>query len=81
MTQIRLATPDDAAALLDLQHRLDAQSPFMPLKPEEREQAPDRLRARLLSSCPPITNATSHDCRRTPHSSNPTWQDEHKCTS
>jgi ribosomal protein S18 acetylase RimI-like enzyme len=44
---IRLASPDDAAALLGLQHRLDAQSPFMLLEPGERERAPGRLRARL----------------------------------
>jgi RimJ/RimL family protein N-acetyltransferase len=47
MHSIRLAHPDDAAALLGLQHRLDAQSPFMLLEPGEREQAPGRLRARL----------------------------------
>jgi hypothetical protein len=46
---IRMASPDDAAALLALQHRLDAQSRFMLLEPGEREQAPDRLRARLLA--------------------------------
>ncbi len=45
--RIRLASPDDATVLLALQHRLDAQSPFMLLEPGEREQAPDRLRARL----------------------------------
>jgi hypothetical protein len=33
MHQIRLAGPDDADALLGLQHRLDAQSPFMLLEP------------------------------------------------
>jgi RimJ/RimL family protein N-acetyltransferase len=44
---IRLATPEDAPALLALQHRLDAQSSFMLLEPGEREQAPGRLRARL----------------------------------
>ncbi len=47
MHQIRLAGPDDAGALLGLQHRLDAQSPFMLLEPGERDQAPGRLRARL----------------------------------
>ncbi len=47
MHQIRLAGPDDAGALLVLQHRLDAQSPFMLLEPGERDQAPGRLRARL----------------------------------
>jgi ribosomal protein S18 acetylase RimI-like enzyme len=45
--RIRLASADDAGALLGLQHRLDAQSPFMLLEPGEREQAPGRLRARL----------------------------------
>ena len=45
--KIRLAGPDDAAALLALQHRLDGQSSYMLLEPDEREQAPDRLRARL----------------------------------
>jgi RimJ/RimL family protein N-acetyltransferase len=45
--RIALAGLDDAAALLALQHRLDAQSPFMLLEPGEREQAPDQLRARL----------------------------------
>ena len=47
MHQIRLAGPDDAEALLGLQHRLDAQSPFMLLEPGERDQEPGRLRARL----------------------------------
>ena len=32
---IRLASLDDATALLALQHRLDAQSPFMLLEPGE----------------------------------------------
>jgi GNAT superfamily N-acetyltransferase len=45
--EIRLAGLDDAAALLALQHRLDGQSSFMLLEPDEREQTPDRLRARL----------------------------------
>jgi hypothetical protein len=45
MHRIRLAGPDDAGALLGLQHRLDSQSPFMLLEPGEREQAPGRLRA------------------------------------
>ena len=47
MLRIRLASADDAGALLGLQHRLDAQSPFMLLESGEREQAPGRLRARL----------------------------------
>jgi len=38
--RIRLASSADAIALLALQHRLDAQSPFMLLEPGEREQAP-----------------------------------------
>jgi RimJ/RimL family protein N-acetyltransferase len=45
--RIRLAGPDDAGALLGLQHRLDAQSSFMLLEPGEREQAPGPLCARL----------------------------------
>jgi RimJ/RimL family protein N-acetyltransferase len=45
--RIRLASLDDATALLALQHRLDAQSPFMLLEPGEREQVPAQLRARL----------------------------------
>jgi hypothetical protein len=45
--RIRLASSDDAAALLALPHRLDAQSPFMLLEPGEREQVADRWRARL----------------------------------
>jgi ribosomal protein S18 acetylase RimI-like enzyme len=49
MPQIRLAGPEDAGALLDLQHRLDAQSEFMLLEPGEREQSPARLRDRLLA--------------------------------
>jgi ribosomal protein S18 acetylase RimI-like enzyme len=47
MHQIRLAGPDDAGALLRLQHQLDAQSSFMLLEPGERDQEPGRLRARL----------------------------------
>ncbi|HEV2374171.1 MAG TPA: GNAT family N-acetyltransferase [Streptosporangiaceae bacterium] len=47
MHRIRLATLDDAEAVLALQHRLDAQSSFMLLEPGEREQEPDRLRTRL----------------------------------
>lgn len=47
MNRIRLASQDDAASLLDLQHRLDAQSSFMLLEPDEREHSPDLLRARL----------------------------------
>jgi RimJ/RimL family protein N-acetyltransferase len=45
--RIRLASSDDATALLTLQHRLDAQSAFMLLEPGEREQTPGQLRARL----------------------------------
>jgi RimJ/RimL family protein N-acetyltransferase len=44
---IRLAGPRDAAALLGLQHRLDSQSRYMLLEPDERAQAPDQLRDRL----------------------------------
>jgi ribosomal protein S18 acetylase RimI-like enzyme len=40
---IRLAGPEDAAALLSLQHRLDSQSSYMLLEPGERTQEPDRL--------------------------------------
>jgi RimJ/RimL family protein N-acetyltransferase len=46
---IRLAGPDDADALLDLQRRLDAQSTYMLLEPGERDETPDRLRERLQS--------------------------------
>ena len=46
MHPIRLAGPEDADALLDLQHRLDAQSEFMLFEPGEREQDPARLRDR-----------------------------------
>ena len=42
-----MAGPDDAAALLELLHRLDAQSAFMMLEPGERETTPDPLRGRL----------------------------------
>jgi ribosomal protein S18 acetylase RimI-like enzyme len=49
MHQIRLAGPEDAGALLALQHRLDGQSEFMLLEPGEREQSPARLRDRLLA--------------------------------
>jgi len=49
MYQIRLAGPEDAGALLGLQHRLDAQPEFMLLEPGEREQDPARLRDRLLA--------------------------------
>jgi RimJ/RimL family protein N-acetyltransferase len=49
VNSIRLAAPGDARTLLDLQHRLDAQSSFMLLEPAEREQAPDRLRSRLAA--------------------------------
>jgi hypothetical protein len=47
--KIRLAGPGDAAALLALQRRLDTQSSFMLLEPQERERAPGQLRARLES--------------------------------
>ncbi len=47
MADIRTAGPDDAAALLELLHKLDAQSAYMMLEPGEREPAPDRLRDRL----------------------------------
>jgi RimJ/RimL family protein N-acetyltransferase len=47
MYSARLARPDDAAALLGLQRRLDTQSRFMLLEPGEREQAPDQLCHRL----------------------------------
>jgi len=52
MHQIRLAAPEDAGALLALQHRLDGQSEFMLLEPGEREQSPARLRDRLLAQGP-----------------------------
>ena len=44
---IRLASAEDAAALLALQRRLDAQSSFMLLEPDERNETPARLRDRL----------------------------------
>ena len=44
---IRLATAGDAAALLALQRRLDVQSAFMLLEPDERDESPARLRERL----------------------------------
>ena len=47
MYRIRLASPDDAAELLALQHKLDSQSSFMLLEPGERAQEPDRLRTSL----------------------------------
>ena len=50
MHPIRLAGPQDAGALLDLQHRLAAQSEFMLFEPGEREQDPARLRDRLLAT-------------------------------
>ncbi|MGY1604336.1 N-acetyltransferase family protein [Geodermatophilus sp. SYSU D00815] len=46
-TVVRRAQPDDAPALLALQHRLDAQSGFMLLEPGERERSPLRLAERL----------------------------------
>jgi len=46
---IRLAVPDDAAALLALQQRLDRQSAFMLLEPDERQASPDPVRLRLAS--------------------------------
>jgi hypothetical protein len=49
MENIRLAGPQDADALLALQHRLDAQSSFMLLEPGEREREPGRLHARLVT--------------------------------
>jgi ribosomal protein S18 acetylase RimI-like enzyme len=52
MHRIRLAAPEDAGALLALQHRLDGQSEFMLLEPGEREQSPARLRDRLLAQGP-----------------------------
>lgn len=44
---IRLAVSDDAPALLALQQRLDCQSSFMLLEPDERDPSPDPLRRRL----------------------------------
>jgi RimJ/RimL family protein N-acetyltransferase len=49
MHPIRLAKPDDADALLALQHRLDAQSTYMLLEPDERGHDPGPLRERLES--------------------------------
>jgi GNAT superfamily N-acetyltransferase len=46
---IRLARPNDADALLALQHRLDMQSTYMLLEPDERGDDPSRLRERLES--------------------------------
>ena len=54
---VRLARTADATALLALQHRLDAQSPFMLLEPGEREVTPDGLRARLATQ----TQQASYD--------------------
>lgn len=50
MVLIREATGADAAALLALQHRLDIQSSYMLLEPDEREIEPDRLAERLGSA-------------------------------
>ena len=44
---IRLATPDDASALLTLQQRLDRQTNFMLLEPDERDPHIDLLERRL----------------------------------
>ena len=41
------AVPEDSAALLTLQHRLDRQSSFMLLEPGERPSSVEGLRARL----------------------------------
>jgi ribosomal protein S18 acetylase RimI-like enzyme len=49
VADIRKAGPGDAAALLGLLHKLDAQSDFMMLEPGERESAPDQLRDRLAA--------------------------------
>jgi ribosomal protein S18 acetylase RimI-like enzyme len=46
---IRLAGSDDSAALLALQQRLDRQSAFMLVEPDERDATPARLRERLAS--------------------------------
>lgn len=46
---IRLAVPDDAAALLVLQQRLDRQSSFMLFEPGERDPEPDPLQHRLAA--------------------------------
>ena len=44
---IRLAGGDDGVALLALQQRLDRQSAYMLVEPDERDTTPDRLRERL----------------------------------
>jgi ribosomal protein S18 acetylase RimI-like enzyme len=49
VADIRKAGPDDAATLLGLLHKLDAQSAYMMMEPGEREAAPDRLRDRLAA--------------------------------
>jgi RimJ/RimL family protein N-acetyltransferase len=49
VAEIRKAGPDDAAALLGLLHKLDAQSAYMMMEPGEREAAPDRLHERLAA--------------------------------
>jgi ribosomal protein S18 acetylase RimI-like enzyme len=46
---VRLAGPDDAAALLALQHRLDLQTSSMLLEPQERGTSPGALRDRLAA--------------------------------
>lgn len=53
MSTVRPVHPDDAEALLNLQHRLDLQSSFMLLEPGERGNSPEPLRSRLRA-----TNAT-----------------------
>ncbi|WP_084961091.1 GNAT family N-acetyltransferase [Thermoactinospora rubra] len=47
---VRLAAPGDAAALLELQHRLDRQTEFMLLEPGERDDDPGPLAARLADT-------------------------------
>jgi ribosomal protein S18 acetylase RimI-like enzyme len=49
MAVIRLATPRDADHLLALQRRLDTQSTFMLLEPEERDSDSAALQNRLAS--------------------------------
>ena len=46
---ICLASASDAEPLLHLQRRLDRQSPFMMLEPDERDPDPERLHSRLAA--------------------------------
>jgi ribosomal protein S18 acetylase RimI-like enzyme len=62
MIKICRATPEDAAALLDLQCSLDAETRFMLLEPGERDETQDHVKRRLAEPRGPSFLLIAHDC-------------------